>query len=247
MDGLEMVRGLIARGYPAHQAAALAGHFLQESGGNPSALNKDEGAFGLSQWRLDRRANLEDFAKSQGREASDANLQLDFLRHEMTNGSEKKAGAAFLAAPDVATASAALKPYIRYGDDSAGTRLANANGLFSQIGGTPAPVGALAGGPSSIGGQAAVAAAPAMAAPVGALAAAPPTLAQGLGTLGKQLQGKPEEFAPLQTLQAAPQNNGQSQQIAEAIARQYNMTQQPENPTTSAFPSLWNRSGKMGL
>lgn len=212
-----MVRGLIARGYPAHQAAALAGHFLQESGGNPSALNKDEGAFGLSQWRLDRRTNLEDFAKSQGKDASDANVQLDFLRHEMTNGSEKKAGAAFLAAPDVGTASAALKPYIRFGDDSAGARLANANNLFTQLNGDPAaaPVGALASGPSSIGGQVAAAAPAAMAAP------APPTLAEGLGNVGKLLSGPAAQFdpvAPLQLLQARP---GQSQQIAAAIARQY--------------------------
>jgi hypothetical protein len=220
MDGLEMVRGLMARGYSAHQAAALAGHALQESGGNPTALNKDEGANGLWQWRGSRWQGLQDYAKSQGKSPYDPDIQMDYVGKEMS-GPEKKAGSAFLAAPDVASASAALKPYIRYGDDSAGTRLANANNLFTQLSGAPAaaPVGALASGPSSIGGQAAVDAA---AAPVGALATAPqPTLAGGLGDLGKQLQGKPEEFAPLQRLPMAPQNGGQSAQIAAAIAKQY--------------------------
>jgi len=211
MDGLEIVRGLIARGYPAHQAAALAGHFLQESGGNPSAMNKDEGAFGLSQWRLDRRANLEAFARAQGKDPSDPNVQLDFVGHELS-GPEKKAGSAFLAAPDVASASAALKPYIRFGDDSAGTRLANANGLFQQIG-APAPVGALAAAP----------AAPPV--PVGALAATPsapaPTMAQGLGALGKTLAGPQEQFDPVRPLQLPQANIGQSQQIASALARAY--------------------------
>lgn len=213
-----MVRGLMARGYPPHQAAALAGHFLQESGGNPSALNKDEGAFGLSQWRLDRRTNLEAFAKAQGKDPSDPNVQLDFVGHEM-NGPEKKSGSAFLAAPDVSSASAALKPYIRFGDDSAGTRLANANGLFQQLGAPSAPVGALAG-TAPTGGAAVDAAAP-----VGALAtapaAAPPTMAQGLGTLGKQLQGTGPQFDPVQPLQMPQANTGQSQQIAAALAKAY--------------------------
>lgn len=215
-----MVRGLMDRGYPAHQAAALAGHFLQESGGNPSALNKDEGAFGLSQWRLDRRTNLEAFAKTQGKDPSDPNVQLDFVGHEM-NGPEKSAGSAFLAAPDVASASAALKPYIRFGDDSAGTRLANANGLFQQIGAPPAAVGALAAAApaNSLGGAVAAGA------PVGALAtplpAAPTTMAQGLGALGKQLQGAGPQFDPVQPLQIPQANAGQSAQIAAALAKTY--------------------------
>lgn len=217
MNGLDIVRGLIERGYSPHQAAALAGHIAQESGFNPSAVNPKEGANGLLQWRLDRWDNLQNFAKAAGKDATDPNVQLDFLRHEMTNGSEKKAGAAFLAAPDVAAASAALKPYIRFGDDSAGARLANANSLFTQFNGDPAaaPVGALVSGPSSIGGQMAAAAPAAMAAPV------PPTLAEGLGNVGKLLAGPAAQFdtvAPFQVPQARP---GQSQQIAAAIARQY--------------------------
>lgn len=219
MDGLEIVRGLMDRGYSPAQAAALAGHALQESGGNPAAVNPDEGAHGLWQHRLDRWDNLQKFAKDQGKSPTDPGVQMDFIGQEMA-GPEKKAGAAFLAAPDVATASAALKPFIRFGDDSAGTRLANANGLFQQIGAPPAAVGALASpaAANSLGGAVAVAA------PVGALAAPPaaaPTMAQGLGALGKQLQGAGPQFDPVQPLQIPQANTGQSAQIAAALAKAY--------------------------
>lgn len=210
MDGLEVVRGLMARGYSPHQAAALAGHIGQESGYNPTAVNKDEDAHGFLQWRGSRWRGLQDFAKSQGKDPSDPQVQLDYVGREMA-GSEAKAGTGFMAATDVASASAALKPFIRFGDDSAGTRLANANSLFSQINGPP--VGALP------------AAAPS--APVGALASSPaaapaaPTLAGGLGSLGKMLTGTAPQFDPVQPLQMPQANTGQSQQIAAALAKAY--------------------------
>lgn len=197
---------------------------LQESGGNPAALNKDEGANGLMQWRGSRWQELQDFAKAQGKVPTDPQVQLDFVGKELA-GSEKKAGSGFLAAPDVASASAALKPYIRFGDDSAGARLDNATGLYAQLNG--GPVGAL--------DAAAAPAAPPMqleSAPVGALAAAPPTLAGSLAGLGSALnpaaapgaapaQPAQPDFMPLQPLQMAQPRIGQSQQIASAIARAY--------------------------
>lgn len=202
------------RGYSPAQAAALAGHALQESGGNPAAVNPDEGAHGLWQHRLDRWDNLQKFAKDQGKSPTDPGVQMDFIGKEMA-GPEKKAGAAFLAAPDVATASAALKPFIRFGDDSAGARLANANGLFQQLGAPPAaaPVGALATAPAA-----------ATAAPVGALAAAPPTMVQGLGAIGKTLAGPQDQFDPVRPLQMPQVNTGQSQQIAAALAKAYGIS-----------------------
>lgn len=235
MDGLQIVRGLMERGYSPHQAAALAGHMLQESGGNPAAVNPQEGANGLMQWRLDRWDALQNFAKERGKSPNDPDVQLDFVGKELA-GSEKKAGSAFLAAPDVASASAALQPYIRFGDDSAGTRLNNAQGLFSQINGG-SPVGALASGPASASAEPVIgpvgpapapdaggivtAAGPASASgSVGALATAP-TMAQGLGTLGKQLQGPAVEFLPEQQIQMGRPQVGQSAQIAAALARAY--------------------------
>jgi hypothetical protein len=214
MNGLEVVRGLIARGYSPAQAAALSGHIGQESGYNSAAVNQNEGAHGLLQWRGSRWQGLQDFAKSQGKDPTDPQTQLDYIGKEM-HGPEAKSSTGFLAAPDVASASAALKPFIRFGDDSAGTRLANANNLFTQLNGAApaaaAPVGALAG----------AAAAPVGTDPTAAAPAAPPTIGSQVGALGKTLTGKPEDFAPLQQLQMPQANTGQSAQIAAAIARGY--------------------------
>lgn len=144
MDGTEIVKSLIARGYSPIHAAALAGHALQESGGNPSALNADEGAHGILQWRNDRWGNLQKFAKAQGRSPDDPSAQLDFIGHEM-QGPEAKAGAAFQSATDLPSASAALKKFIRYGDNSDETRLNNARGLLAGAGQPQtAPMGPIA-------------------------------------------------------------------------------------------------------
>lgn len=126
------IEGLIARGFTPVQAAVLAGNIQQESGFNPDAYNPKEDAFGGIQWRLDRKKNLEDYAKSTGRKASDPEAQMDFLVQEMTGavGNEAANAAAFLAAQDPYTANAALKKYIRYGDNSEGARLQNALGYM---------------------------------------------------------------------------------------------------------------------
>jgi len=122
---------LTSQGYSPVQAAAIAGNIQQESSGNPSALNQGEGAYGLIQWRLDRRKALEDFAKSRGTSPDDPYAQLDFIGHEM-RGTESRNAAPFLAATDLPSANSALKRYIRYGDNSEGVRLSNAAGLLGQ-------------------------------------------------------------------------------------------------------------------
>jgi hypothetical protein len=123
--------GLIARGFSPAQAYALMGNMKQESEFSPGANNPKEGAYGLIQWRLERRADLENFAASQGRPANDLNTQLDFIKYEMTKGKEARNAAPFLAATDLSSANRALKGYIRYGDNTEGTRLANAQAYAS--------------------------------------------------------------------------------------------------------------------
>jgi hypothetical protein len=127
--------GLIARGYSPVQAAALAGNSAQESGGDPTAVNAKEDAHGLLQWRLDRWKGLQDFAKAKGTDPTDLGTQLDFIGHEI-NGPEAKAGSSFMAAGDLPSANAALKGYIRYGDNSDQVRLRNASGF---LGSSPRP------------------------------------------------------------------------------------------------------------
>jgi hypothetical protein len=225
MNGLELVRGLMDRGYSAHHAAALAGHMLQESGGNPTAVNKGENANGLLQWRLDRWDNLQNYAKGLGKNPYDADVQMDFLRREMS-GPESRAGGAFMAAPDVDSASAALKGYIRFGDKSDETRLNNARGLFSQI--NSGPVGALAGAPVTAAGPVKGGA---EVAPVGALATSTPsptstsapngTSSEALMQLANKTMGQQPEFLEPMQLQMARPNVGQSSQIAAALAKAY--------------------------
>ncbi|SCM71486.1 hypothetical protein KL86PLE_100234 [uncultured Pleomorphomonas sp.] len=117
-------------GFSDVQAAALIGNMRQESGLNSTALNKGEGAYGLIQWRLDRRNALNAYA---GDDVSDPYAQMRFMRSEMF-GPESRAGSKFLAATDLAGANDALKGYIRYGDDSQGLRLDYAQQALDQFG-----------------------------------------------------------------------------------------------------------------
>jgi len=231
MNGLETVRALIDKGYTPAQAAALAGHVMQESGFDPSNVNKGEDAHGLVQWRGDRWQGLQDFAKAQGKSPTDPLVQMDFIGHEM-RGPEAKAGAGFMAAPDVASASAALKPYIRYADPGGAQtalRTNNAVGLLAQYnGGAPtAPVDPTnpADPTQSVAAPAApLSIAPDAATPVGSLASSLQSLGGSLGggTSGQPAQqpAAPDFLAPQQI--AMPQaNTGQSQQIAAALAKMY--------------------------
>lgn len=193
MDGPGYVQALVDRGYSPIHAAALVGHIIQESGGNPTALNEKEDAHGLLQWRLDRWDNLQKFAKERGVDATDPNLQLDFIGREMA-GPEARAGAKFTAASDLPSASAALKSYIRFGDDSAGTRLANAQRLAGG--------GMLTPGPQA-SADAPVVPSPATApasttAPVGAPPPEDGQLQASLAGIAKMLQQSAPQPAPLE-------------------------------------------------
>ena len=137
---------LVSKGYQPHQAAALIGNMMQESSMNPSATNPKEGAYGLIQWRQSRLQGLHDFARTRGTNPSDPQTQMDFIGQEM-QGSEAKSGSTFMSAPDLPSANAALKQYIRYGDNSEQTRLSNALGLLNQA--TQMPVQAIPGQPTT--------------------------------------------------------------------------------------------------
>jgi hypothetical protein len=138
MTGAEIFNALLQRGYSPEHAAALGGHILQESGGDPTNVNQKEDAHGLLQWRLDRWKGLQNYAVSRNASPDDPNVQLDYVAREMA-GPEAKSGAAFLAAGDLPSASAALKNYIRFGDASADRRLQlGASLLGGQSGGAAA-------------------------------------------------------------------------------------------------------------
>jgi len=122
---------------PQMQAAVLAGNIQQESSGDPNAFNEKEGAKGVIQWRQDRLAKLEQFAADNGGDANSLETQLEFLVQEgesLGSGQDKAAWQEFMTATTPEAANAALKKFIRYGDESAGTRLEYANNLLRSGG-----------------------------------------------------------------------------------------------------------------
>jgi hypothetical protein len=161
---------LISRGLAPHQAAAMVGHMMAESGGNPTireAGGKGPG-YGLFQWTSpDRRAGLDTFAKD--RPWVDKNSlegQLDYALHEMDT-TEKAAGERLYGSKDYPTAINAGMHYLRpsgYTPDNPegghnhagrynfGAPLA---GVDPMTGGAPPPMGApqaIAGGPGLLQG-----------------------------------------------------------------------------------------------
>lgn len=88
---------MVAQGISPVYATAAVGHLIEESGGfDPRVISGerrgDSGtAAYIAQWRGERLANLEAFARSQGRPL-DLDTQIDFLIHEGRSGLD--AGAA---------------------------------------------------------------------------------------------------------------------------------------------------------
>lgn len=161
------------RGYSPTAIAAILGNGQQESGNDPNTDPGDDGtAFGAMQWRGPRWAALQSLAKAQGKDVTDPNIQATHLFNEL-DGPESKAGAALKGATDLNSANDAMKQYLRYGDDSYGTRLQNASAWSQNLGGgakasqgvgalspptpTPSAVGglydALTGGPGALSAE----------------------------------------------------------------------------------------------
>lgn len=117
------------QGYTPIQIAAMIGNRQQESGGNPLGAIGDNGtAAGAFQWRLDRQNALRQLG-----DINDPNTQVQHFFNEL-GGSEKAAGDALRGAQTLEEANAAMKKFLRYGDNSDATRLANAQ-KYLGIGG----------------------------------------------------------------------------------------------------------------
>ena len=152
-DGNQFYQGFVQRGFTPVQAAVLAGNVQQESGFDPTAYNPKEDAAGALQWRKDRLSGLVSYANATNRAPSDPDVQMDWIVKEM-QGPEARNAAPFLAANDPQTANAALKQFVRYGDNSQNARLQNAMAFMAPTARTPAvqaidaaTSGAPAGGP----------------------------------------------------------------------------------------------------
>ncbi|MBV8895544.1 MAG: hypothetical protein JO051_03455 [Acidobacteriaceae bacterium] len=102
------------QGWTPEQAAGIVGNLVHESGGrlNPNAVNPGDGSdgsdsIGIGQWNGQRAKDLKAFAASQGKQWNDLGVQLAFVHHELTQGSEQAAGAAIKGATTVRDATAA--------------------------------------------------------------------------------------------------------------------------------------------
>lgn len=143
------VYDVLSSGLPDHQALALLGHVDQESGFDPGAWNDKESAGGLLQWRGNRLDNLKSFAAKRGMPWQDRQTQAAFILHEMkTDPYERERSAGFRNAKSLEEASAQLKSYVRFGDNSAGSRLEKGRGWAEKFGAKSGGAGAVAAGGS---------------------------------------------------------------------------------------------------
>ena len=75
-------------GFSEYAVAGAMGNIDYESGGfKTDAIEKGSGVgFGLCQWSYGRRTQLENYAKSKGKNPSDIEIQIEFLLGELTPG-----------------------------------------------------------------------------------------------------------------------------------------------------------------
>lgn len=112
--GADNIRsGLIERGLPEHVADGFVMNFKDESGLDPGINEREpivpgsRGGYGLAQWTGPRRRALEAYAAERGVPVSDADMQLDFLMHEL-GGSESAAAKSIMSAGSSGEAAAAI-------------------------------------------------------------------------------------------------------------------------------------------
>lgn len=109
-----VVDRLSAKGWSPHQAAAVAGAFVQESAIDPEAVGDNGTAFGIGQWRGERADALKRFAATRGADWKDLGTQIDFWDYEIRSSpSERRALQALRGARDVDAAAAAMMHYER--------------------------------------------------------------------------------------------------------------------------------------
>lgn len=100
---------MVKNGIPEHIASGFVGNFVAESSLNPGVTNSI-GAFGLGQWLGSRKKDLNNFAKQQGKSASDPLVQADFVSWELQN-TEKNAAKKIFESKDPIQAATSIMNY----------------------------------------------------------------------------------------------------------------------------------------
>jgi hypothetical protein len=145
---------LLKKGYAQHQAAAMVGHGVQESGLRPDAVGDNGTARGAFQWRGDRLAGLYSFAKATGQDPNSLDAQLGYMDHEL-NTTEKRAGDALRASTNVRDATRAGMMFERpagytAANPEAGHGWANRFGEASRLAGVPVEASAAPLSPATL-------------------------------------------------------------------------------------------------
>jgi hypothetical protein len=128
---------LQSKGWTAAQAQGIVGNLQQESGVNLSINAVGDGgkAYGIAQWVGDRQTN---FQKQYGFPIQQASLsqQLEYINFELTQGTERSAGARIRATKTAAEAAVVTDQYYERSDGrSRSQRIAYANTLAGAPGG----------------------------------------------------------------------------------------------------------------
>ncbi|QPM89159.1 phage tail tip lysozyme [Pseudooceanicola algae] len=138
---------LLERGVDPHLAAGFLGNFVAESGPglDTAAIGDNGNALGMAQWNGPRRRELERFAQSRGKPATDLDTQIDFLFHELET-SEAKPWARIREARDAGEAARLISDlFERPGTPHLPRRLGAARSIMTQYsqGGVPRWTGPL--------------------------------------------------------------------------------------------------------
>lgn len=99
----KVINFFMNKGLTENQARGILGNLLQESNGNPNAINKTSGAYGIAQWLGDRKKNL--FYRYNN--APTLDQQLEYIWEEL-NLNEKPALEKLLQTDTIAEATRAF-------------------------------------------------------------------------------------------------------------------------------------------
>lgn len=143
-------------GIDAIHAAAIVGNFMLESGGNTTIdpnITNSIGAFGIAQWLGGRKEGLINFARQQGKQPNDLQVQLEYTIYEVTQTGEKGGFQRFLQTTNVRDAAISWEDnFERSGGAGITQRVNNSEKVF-QLYGNNAPSASSSSGASVTSGS----------------------------------------------------------------------------------------------
>lgn len=119
-------------GWTKEQSAGLAANIQAESGGRHTAVGDNGKAYGIAQWHPDRQKNFEKWA---GKRIQDSTYeeQLAFMNYELTEGTERAAGAKLKGAKTAAEAGSVVSTHYERPSDKLGEAAKRAKGAEAVL------------------------------------------------------------------------------------------------------------------